>query len=99
MKGIISKYLTGEITLEEAIQHHLGMQMLVELIKRNEETEYGIETLGKATGLSPQISTIIKKLEQDGYIIIRVKKEGWPKSNPPKIALPTSKLLKLKLQQ
>lgn len=98
MKGIISKFLNDEITLEEAIKHHTGIKTLIELIIYNEElsedARINTRNLGKASGLSPQISTILKKLEKEGYIIIYTPEER-KKPTPAKIPLPTSKLKRL----
>ncbi len=95
MKGTIAKYLNSEITLGEAIKKHEGLRILIELIADNSNTHFNIRQLGKLSGLSPQISSIIKKLEHEGYITIYIPDNPHPKNNPPQIPLPNDKLLKL----
>ncbi|MEO0149214.1 MAG: hypothetical protein ABIL23_02155 [candidate division WOR-3 bacterium] len=103
MKGIISKFLAGKITLAEAIQKHEGFKILMELILYNEEVppEARINTrnIGKLSGLSTHISSILRKLEADGWIILYTPENPHPKNNPPRIPIPTIRLKKLFKQE
>lgn len=99
MKGIISKFVSDKITLAEAIQKHEGFRALAELILYNEklpsEARINTRSIGKLSGLSTHISSILRKLEADGWIILYTPENPHPKSNPPRIPIPTDKLKRL----